>query len=84
MSVLPHEAFEASGQRTPGPAAAEPLSGSRSGWQTRNRPRGSGYFFAAAIASSKVRRPVVGAFTSTAMLPGLCWFFHILVCAAGI
>ena len=28
--------------------------------------------------------PVRGALTSTAMLPGACWFFHILVCAIGI
>ena len=27
---------------------------------------------------------MVGAFTSTAMLPGACSFFHILVCAFGI
>ena len=31
--------------------------------------------------SSKLRRPVRGALTSTAMLPGGCWFFHIFVCA---
>ena len=28
--------------------------------------------------------PCVGALTSTAMLPGACRFFHILVCASGI
>ena len=33
---------------------------------------------AASTTSSKVRRPVRGVFTSTAMLPGLCWFFHII------
>ena len=38
----------------------------------------------ASITSSKVRRPARGALTSTAMLPGACWFFHILVCAIGI
>ena len=36
------------------------------------------------ITSSNVLSPVRGAFTSTAMLPGACWFFHILVCATGI
>ena len=38
----------------------------------------------ASITSSSVRNPVVGAFTSTAMLPGACSFFHILVWASGI
>src|SRR5208282_55776 len=42
------------------------------------------YFRAASITSSKVRKPVPGALTSTAMLPGACWFFHILVWATGI
>ena len=35
-------------------------------------------------ASSRVRRPGRLAWTSTAMLPGLCWFFHILVWARGM
>src|ERR1700729_1477438 len=42
------------------------------------------YLRAASSTSSDVRSPVVGALTSTAMLPGLCSFFHILVWAAGI
>ena len=33
---------------------------------------------AASTTSSKLRRPARGALTSTAMLPGLCWFFHII------
>src|SRR3546814_831707 len=40
--------------------------------------------FPASIASSIVRRPGVLALTSTAMLPGLCWFFHIFVWARGM
>src|SRR5579871_6838682 len=52
--------------------------------QATGRGRARVYFFDAAIASSKVRSPVFGAFTRTAMLLGLCWFFHILVWAAGI
>ncbi len=34
--------------------------------------------------SSMVRRPGRLAWTSTAILPGLCWFFHIFMCAAGM
>ena len=32
----------------------------------------------ASTTSSSVRNPGFGAFTSTAMLPGLCSFFHII------
>ena len=48
---------------------------------------------AARTASSAARRfhhvlellkPARGALTSTAMLPGGCWFFHIFMCASGI
>ena len=38
----------------------------------------------ASITSSKVRRPVVGAETSTAMLPGLCSLRYMRMCALGI
>ena len=38
----------------------------------------------ASMTSSNVRSPVRGALTSTAMLPGLCWFFHIIWWASGI
>src|SRR3954470_13015779 len=34
---------------------------------------------AASMTSSNVRSPDRGALTSTAMLPGACWFFHISV-----
>ena len=34
---------------------------------------------AASTTSSKLLNPGVGAFTSTAILPGKCSFFHILV-----
>src|SRR5205085_1080842 len=33
--------------------------------------------FEASMASSKVRKPVCGALTRTAMLPGRCSFFHM-------
>ena len=36
------------------------------------------------IASSSVRMPGRLACTSTAMFPGLCWFFHIFMCARGM
>ena len=42
------------------------------------------YFADASIASSNVLRPVVGAETSTAMLPGRCSFFHIFMWALGM
>jgi len=40
--------------------------------------------FPRSIASSSVRQPGRGTFTNTAMLPGGCWFFHIIMWAAGI
>src|ERR1019366_1323085 len=39
---------------------------------------------AASTVSSKLFNPARGAETSTDMLPGGCWFFHIFICASGI
>ena len=50
----------------------------------RKKPRAFDYSSPGSIASSSVRQPRRGAFTSTAMLPGGCRFFHIIWCAAGI
>ena len=41
-------------------------------------------YLPASTASSSVLSPVRGALTSTAMLPGLCSFFHIIWWARGI
>src|SRR5215475_9832016 len=38
----------------------------------------------ASITSSRLRSPVRGALTSTAIFPGGCSFFHIFWCASGI
>ena len=69
-----------------GSGARRRFTGSGSRRQSRAPcPRAPSLTFRpASSTSSKVRRPVVGALTSTAMLPGACRFFHILVWASGI
>ena len=43
-----------------------------------------GRYPVASTTSSKFFSPGFGALTSTAKMPGLCWFFHIMVCAFGM
>ena len=62
----------------PLPRAADACAG-------RSAPRGLARTYrAASITSSRFFSPGRGALTSTAMLPGLCSFFHIIWCARGI